>query len=74
MLKLFIFNRCLYENAHLNVLPACTHMYHVHAWYQWRAEEGIRSPDAGVKDGCEPPWLRFSARATRALAASIILP
>ena len=30
-------------------------MYHVHACYPYRAEEGIRSPATGVRDSCEPP-------------------
>ena len=37
----------------MNVLPACRHLYHVHAWYLQRLEEGIESPRTGVIDGWE---------------------
>jgi len=32
----------------------CMHVHHVHAWSTQRSEEGIRSPESGVIDACEP--------------------
>lgn len=53
--------------AHMSVCAVCGH-----AWYPWRPEEDIRSPGAGVTDGCELPsgcgeLSRFFAREARAL-------
>ena len=28
----------------------------MHSWYPGKPEEGDRSPGAGVKDDCEPPF------------------
>lgn len=28
----------------MSVLPACMHVYHMHAWCLWRSEEDIRLP------------------------------
>lgn len=30
-------------------LSACMHMHHMHAWFLWRLEEGIRSSGIGVQ-------------------------
>lgn len=40
---------------YMNVLSTCVSIYHRHAWCLWKTKEGIRSPGAGVTEGCEPP-------------------
>ena len=32
----------------LRVLSPCVYMYHIHAWFPWNSEKGIRSPGTGV--------------------------
>lgn len=36
-------------------LPACTSVYHVHAWCPQRSAEGAASPGTAAIDGCELP-------------------
>jgi hypothetical protein len=38
----------------MGILPAFIFVHHVCA-NPGRAEEGVRSPETGVTDGCEPP-------------------
>jgi hypothetical protein len=35
----------------VSVLPTYMPVYHICAWYAWRSEESIRSPETGIKDG-----------------------
>jgi hypothetical protein len=35
------------------VLPVCTYVYHLCSWFSQRPEKGVRSPEIGVRDGCE---------------------
>ena len=37
-------------------LPACVFVQRMYAWYSWRPEEGIRSPETEVIDGCETAY------------------
>lgn len=39
----------------MSVSPACVSEYHLHAWYPWRPEEGIRCPGNGVIDDYKIP-------------------
>lgn len=39
----------------MDVLPARVTVHHVHAWYPWGTEKGIRFPGSGVTEGCELP-------------------
>lgn len=34
---------------HMNVLPACMYVYHVHAWYPWGPEENNGSPEIEIR-------------------------
>lgn len=36
-------------------LPACMSERNVYAWCCWGPEEGVGSPETGVKDSCEMP-------------------
>lgn len=52
-----------------NVLPRCMFMHYLCAWCPRRPKEGDRSPETGIRDGCESPcgcW-DLSARAASAL-------
>jgi hypothetical protein len=40
---------------YMNVLPAFIYVHYMCAWCPRRSEEGIRSPESRVKDGCELP-------------------
>lgn len=42
----------------MNVLLACTSVYQMCVWCQWRPEEGLRPAGTGVPGSCEPPWCR----------------
>ena len=37
----------------MGVLHACMSVYHLHAWYPQRPEDGFRSPETGVAGACE---------------------
>ena len=37
------------------VLPTCMSMYYVCAWYLWRPEEDVGSPETGITNGFESP-------------------
>lgn len=37
---------------YMSILLACMSVCHVHAWYTWTLEEGVRFPGSGVTD-CE---------------------
>lgn len=39
----------------MNVLCLCMFVYHVHVCSLWRPQEGVRSREAGLLDGCAPP-------------------
>lgn len=39
-----------------SVLPACTYVYHIHAWHPQRSEETVRSTGTGVTGYCEIPF------------------
>lgn len=60
---------------YVSVLPECTYVHHVSAWYQERSEEDVRSLATGVTEGCEPPDVgaenpvQFSAKAIELLTA-----
>ena len=38
-----------------NALSTCMYVYHKHAWYPQRSEDGAVSPGTGVTNGCELP-------------------
>lgn len=40
---------CILVFLSLDALPVVCLCIHVHAWYPWRPEEGIRSPGTGVR-------------------------
>lgn len=35
------------------ILPACMHGYHMSAWCLRMSEDGVGSPETGVRDGCK---------------------
>lgn len=39
---------------YLSSLPEIGYVHDLGAEYQWRPEEGVRCPEAGVTDACEP--------------------
>lgn len=39
---------------YMSILPVCMYVFHVHAWYLWKSEEGIGSLYIGVIDGYGP--------------------
>ena len=39
----------------MNILHACTYVHHIHAWYLWGSEKGIRFSGTGIIDGIESP-------------------
>jgi hypothetical protein len=39
----------------MSVLSACVSVCHTHAWHLRDLEEGVRSPETGVVDGCGQP-------------------
>lgn len=39
----------------MSVLPARMFVHYIRACHAWRSEEGVRSLEAGVTGGCEPP-------------------
>lgn len=43
-------------------LLAYLHVYHNHAWYQQRLEEGIVTPGTEVTDDCKPPYGYWEAK------------
>lgn len=40
----------------LGILAACVSVYHAHACYLQRPEEGVRCVGTEVMVGCESPW------------------
>lgn len=60
--QVFFFYKLIYLVWCMNVLPACTRTYHVHAWFPWKSEEGP------LEQGCACAWWggmsawRFSQR------------
>jgi hypothetical protein len=40
---------------YMGISYACVFVYHLHAWYLMGPEKGVKYPETGVTDGCEPP-------------------
>lgn len=48
-----LFIRRLAHIYRVNCLPACMSVHCMHDWYPQRSEEGIRSPETAIIEGCE---------------------
>lgn len=45
----------LFVFLHMGVIPACISVNHVHAWWLWRLEDGVRCLGTRVMDSGEAP-------------------
>lgn len=53
--SIFLIENINFILLHMNILPACMSVYHMHAWCWQRPEEDIGSPWTGVTGRCELP-------------------
>lgn len=52
-INFYFFQDELFIFMQMSSLPECMHVYHMHAWYPQRAEEGVRFPGTGIPGGWE---------------------
>jgi hypothetical protein len=51
------FHVCFFFSSCFHVYKDfCLHVCHMCAWCLWRLEEGTRTPETGVTEGCKLPW------------------
>lgn len=68
MISLFVGFVTKFSLCVMDVLPACTYVFHMYVWCPWRPEEDLISSGTRTRDRCKLPYMyQFSERAASAL-------